>query len=108
METLVGFKKFNENRNNDFKDFDKYIIYKSNEIYRSYEILDDVFEFIIEHFDSEGLISEETKYELEDYVSDNLPSINEDEQEDINNFLKDIISEFNINLIENLLIIINE
>lgn len=109
---VKNFKKFNESIEMDEieqNEENNFIVHKDNKIISAFGFLSDAFDNIVELIDSDGEVTEEEKYQLEDMISEQLPSVDGDVAEvdidEVNSALTSILSTFKINSIYKITIV---
>lgn len=100
MEKVKKFKSFLESYSDDLEEVlsnedNKYIVMKGDNILVGFEYVADCFDYLSELLEADGAISEEQKYEFDDYVSEsNVDNLTE--QDELEDFLTEILDKFEI------------
>ena len=101
MARIKDFKLFTEGYSDDLKEVltneeNNFIVIKGGDILVGFEYIEDAFDYLGEILEGDGSISEEQKYEFDDFVAETLPSLDEPDQYEIDEFLADLLDKFNI------------
>tara|TARA_R110000772_G_scaffold2410_2_gene8431 strand:+ start:54794 stop:56350 length:1557 start_codon:yes stop_codon:yes gene_type:complete len=101
MKSIIkNFKLFKESYSDDLSEVlkneeNKYIVMKGDDILVGFEFIGDCFDHLSELLEGDGAISEEQKYEFDEYVSEfNVENL--EDQYEIEEFMTDILDRFEV------------
>ena len=100
MKNLKNFKMFLESYSDDLEEVlsnpeNLFIVLKGEEILVGFEFLSDAYDYISDILESDGAISEEQKYEFQDYFYDS--NLGEDsDQFEIDDLTKELLDKFEV------------